>query len=123
MPKYSVKYAFNGNGNIFIEAKNEEEAREKFFEGDYPEGEEWGEEYEIVDIAKLSQKFYFTFGQSHSHLIKGFTYDKDLVVEIEAESKSEARNIMFRFFRDKWAFLYDELPDMSLFPRGIKKLN
>lgn len=66
--------------------------------------------------------FYFTFGQAHAHAVGGFTYDKDVIVEIEAEGKGEARKIMSDAFGDKWAFQYDELPDMSFFPRGLKKL-
>lgn len=65
------------------------------------------------------KKRYFTFGQSHTHSIGGFTYDKDVVVEIEAENP---REVMVKTFGQTWAFEYDELPDMSLFPRGVKKL-
>ena len=62
---------------------------------------------------------YFTFGQSHLHSVHGFTYDKDIVVEITAENP---RNEMFKLFGRKWASEYDNKPDMSFFPRGIKKI-
>lgn len=37
-------------------------------------------------------KFYFTFGQNHAHSVEGKTFDKDCVVEIEAESSGKARD-------------------------------
>ena len=66
--------------------------------------------------------FYFTFGQIHVHSVDGFTYDKNVVVEIEAEDEGKARLIMADYFGLKWAFCYLEKPDMNYFPRGIKKL-
>lgn len=60
---------------------------------------------------------YFTFGQCHVHVIGGFTYDKDIVLEITAP---EPRTIMFNTFGNKWAMEYDSPPTMCLFPRGIK---
>ena len=68
------------------------------------------------------KKYYFTFGQSHAHAYSGRTYDKDCVIEIEAESRDEARNRMFDAFDPKWSMQYEALPDMSYFPRGIVKL-
>ena len=62
---------------------------------------------------------YFTFGQDHVHSVDGFTYDKDIVVMIENENPREK---MFELFKDKWAFEYSERPDISFFPRGIKKI-
>jgi hypothetical protein len=64
-------------------------------------------------------KYYFTFGQGHAHAYGGRTYDKDCVVEIEAESYDAARERMFEAFGPKWSMQYDKLPDMSYFPRGI----
>lgn len=66
--------------------------------------------------------YYFTFGQAHAHAVGGFTYDKDVVVVIEAEDEGKARKIMSDAFGLKWAFCYRELPDMRLFPRGLKRL-
>ena len=68
------------------------------------------------------RKFYFTFGQSHAHAHGGNTYDKDCVVEIEAENSGCARELMFEAFGAKWSMQYDEMPDMSFFPRGIMHL-
>lgn len=63
---------------------------------------------------------YFTFGQSHTHRVAGYTFDKDVVVKITGR---EPRDVMFEQFGPKWAFEYTELPDMKLFPRGIVDLN
>ena len=68
---------------------------------------------------KKQRTAWFTFGQSHVHSIGGFTYDKDIVVEITAENPREE---MFRVFGDKWAMQYDSKPNMSFYPRGIKKI-
>lgn len=59
---------------------------------------------------------YFTFGQSHRHVIGGEVFDKDCVVKIEGE---DAREKMFKLFDSKWSMQYEEKPDMSLFPRGV----
>lgn len=65
------------------------------------------------------KKAWFTFGQTHAHSVNGITFDKDCVVEIEAE---EPRDKMFDTFGVKWAMQYDQPPDMRHFPRGIIKL-
>lgn len=62
---------------------------------------------------------YFTFGQNHAHAVNGFTYDKDVVVKITA---ADPRGVMVAVFGRKWAFEYDEPPDMKHYPRGIKEL-
>ena len=67
-------------------------------------------------------KYYFTFGQSHAHSVGGFTYDKDVVVEIEAVGSNTARQIMFDTFGRTWSMQYDKCPDLSYFPRGVKVL-
>ena len=67
-------------------------------------------------------KHYFTFGQAHVHRVNGKTFDKDCVIEIEAESCVAARQIMVDNFGQKWASQYKELPDMSYYPLGIKTL-
>lgn len=65
------------------------------------------------------KKAYFTFGQTHVHSVNGITFDKDCVVEIEAE---DPRAKMLETFGPKWGFEYDEPPDLRHFPRGIIKL-
>lgn len=66
---------------------------------------------------------YFTFGQNHAHSVRGFTYDKDVVVKITAD---DPRQVMFDTFGRQWAMQYSEheiTPDfMQYFPRGIKEL-
>lgn len=65
---------------------------------------------------------YFTFGQSHVHYVNGKKFDKDCVVEIEAENEEKARVKMFDFFGSKWFTSYKSKPDMHFFPRGIIKI-
>jgi hypothetical protein len=62
---------------------------------------------------------YFTFGQNHAHGVAGFTYDKDIVVQIVSP---DPRASMFEIFGNKWASQYDKVPDMSYYSRGIKIL-
>ena len=65
-------------------------------------------------------KFYFTFGQNHTHRCNGVTLDCDGVVEIKAENGKQARQIMFDTFGRKWAFQYtEETMEMDYFPRGV----
>lgn len=59
---------------------------------------------------------YFTFGQAHIHKVDSIIYDKDCVLKIVA---NEPRDVMFESFGPKWAFEYDEPPDIKYFPRGI----
>ena len=49
MPNYKISYSFDGNGEVLVEAKDEEEAKDKFFSGEteFESENEWGESYEI----------------------------------------------------------------------------
>lgn len=48
--KYTIQYYFDGNGTVEIEANTEEEAREMFFEGNFTQENEWGENFNIASI-------------------------------------------------------------------------
>lgn len=51
MKTYVISYFFDGNGEVKIKANSEEEAKEKFFEGNFRDEEEWwGENRNIADI-------------------------------------------------------------------------
>ena len=52
--KFKINYTFDGEGETIVEAKNEEEAKDKFFNGDYAEEKEReeGTNYEIEKINK-----------------------------------------------------------------------
>lgn len=69
------------------------------------------------------REFWFTFGQDHRHEVEGKVFDKDCVATVRAADMGEARDTMFRHFGDKWAFSYQNPPDMSYFPRGFIDLN
>ena len=68
-------------------------------------------------------QYYVSFGQNHAHAIGGFTYDKDVIGIIEAESSSEAHRFAMEMFEGKFGTLYQACPDMSFFPRGTHKIN
>lgn len=51
-------------------------------------------------------KFYFTFGANH--LNKDLMSLGNCYVEVEAETESEAREMMFKARGGKWAFCYLE---------------
>lgn len=70
------------------------------------------------------KKYYFTFGQIHTHSYNGKTLDKDCVVEISADSSNEAREKMFGLFGQKWGLQYDSLEKLHLefYPKGITKI-
>lgn len=70
-------------------------------------------------------KFYFTFGQNHSHVVNGEFFDKDCVAEVEADTHAEARQIAFDAFGPKFCTSYDEsvLADIiKFYPRGVIRL-
>lgn len=67
--------------------------------------------------------YYFSFGQKHVHSVNGFTWDKDVICVIKADSEIIARNIMFDHFGENWGMCYYEKPTMNYFPRGLKSLN
>lgn len=63
---------------------------------------------------------WFTFGQSHIHRVNGKTFDADCVVKISA---LDPRQEMCRHFGNKWAFEYEQEPDIERFyPRGVIEL-
>ena len=62
---------------------------------------------------------YFTFGFDHVHEVAGERFDKDVVVRITAP---DPRAVMFETFGVRWAFQYDEQPDLKWYPRGVKEL-
>lgn len=54
--KYLVRYFFDGEGEVEIKAKNEEEAKRKFYNGEYIEGteDEYGNNY-TIDSLKIRE--------------------------------------------------------------------
>ena len=51
MPKYIIRYFFDGTGEVSVEAENEKEARAQFFQGDFENENEWGDSYNIDRVA------------------------------------------------------------------------
>jgi len=52
MPKYIIKYYFDGYGEEEVEAKNKKEVEEMFFDGGLDMENEWGENYNIETIER-----------------------------------------------------------------------
>ena len=77
---------------------------------------EWIVDHRADNLRPPVQTSYFSFGQVHVHSINGKTFDKDCIVKITAE---DPRAVMFKTFGPRWAFEYDEIPNMEYFPRGI----
>ena len=67
--------------------------------------------------------FYVTFGDIHAHHLNGYTFDHNSVGTILAEDYSQARKLCFEAFGPKFAFLQEEEPDMSYYPRGFHPLD
>jgi hypothetical protein len=48
--QYRVNYKYDGYASAIVEAKNEEQARERFFEGEFEEVQDNSENYEIQEV-------------------------------------------------------------------------
>ena len=64
-----------------------------------------------------------TFGQSHSHWVKGIRFDADCVAAIPCKDEAEGRKKAFHLFDHLWCFSYveeefDASDLISYFPRG-----
>jgi hypothetical protein len=67
------------------------------------------------------QEFFFTCGQSHVHQIGGGkVWDKDSVLQVNAENEDLARKKVFDMFGPKWSMSYTkETISMEYYPKGI----
>lgn len=68
-------------------------------------------------------KIYITFGQVHTHRVNNQTFDCDCVAVIHCNDHGHGREIAFEHFGPKFAFSYDDPPNMYYFPRGIMNVN
>ncbi len=53
-------------------------------------------------------RFIITFGQTHTHRVNNYTFDKDSVAIIKAETHEKAREITFELFNDVFHNCYPE---------------
>ena len=53
MPVFKVYYDFDGSGEVEIEAKNEQEAKDKFYEGEFENEQEFGQNYIFNQAQKV----------------------------------------------------------------------
>lgn len=67
--------------------------------------------------------FYFSCGQQHRHVIDAtHVWDKNSLLQVQAEDEDTARDFVFKKFGDKWCFSYHEedfLNIIEYFPGGI----
>lgn len=50
---FKIYYSFDGQGYLNIEAKTQKEAEQRFKDGDWElHDNEWGDNYEIIEIAE-----------------------------------------------------------------------
>ena len=68
-------------------------------------------------------KIYVTFGQIHKHEIHGKIFDRDCVAVVYGDDFDNCYDIVRNAFGKKYAFTYDEPPDMKFYPRGFINLN
>ena len=56
--RYKITYYFDGKGEIEFLAKDEENAREKFYDGDWDGNKEteWGDTYNIDEVEELKSR-------------------------------------------------------------------
>jgi len=52
MPKYLIQYYFDGQGEVEVEAKSKKDAKDMFFDGEWENEKEWGENYNVEEISK-----------------------------------------------------------------------
>lgn len=57
MKTFKVYYSFNGQGECFITAKDQKEAEQMFYDGDYSvlTEKESGSEYEIMNVEPIKK--------------------------------------------------------------------
>lgn len=76
------------------------------------------------------QRYYFTFGSKHvlprtelfkGHELQGWSLGNHYV-KIEAKDQSEARQVMFGIFGDKWSSCYTEETFQQMIKYNLKEL-
>ena len=67
------------------------------------------------------QEFFFTCGQSHVHQLgSDKVWDKDSVLQVNAENEDLAREKVFEMFGPKWSMSYTKQTiSMEYYPKGI----
>ena len=74
MKKYKIKYTFEGNGEVEVMAENEEEARKKFFEGEFDNEEEWAESYEMDKVEEMNASYCEVCGSIKNNFLSIYFY-------------------------------------------------
>lgn len=76
---------------------------------------------QFIHKLKKMEKFFFTCGQSHVHQLSGGkVWDKDSVLQVNAENETAARDRVVRLFGLKWSMSYtEEEISMEYYQNGI----
>ena len=74
------------------------------------------------------ENFIITFGQQHTHRINNYTFDKDCVAVIRAETLQEAHDIAMDIFDEQFHRCSQELDfdlkgSIQWYPRGKYNVN
>ena len=56
MKTYKIQYNFEGTGSCIVKAESEEKARELFYEGEYKDDNECGENYNIDFVKDIESE-------------------------------------------------------------------
>lgn len=73
----------------------------------------------------MSMKHYFSCGQQHTHIVptkKRVVWDKDGLIEVEAETPERAERFVYSVFGHRWSNQYPESELTEIlphFPNGI----
>lgn len=68
--------------------------------------------------------YYISFGSDHAHRVDGFTYDRNVLMGIKAETEGDARVVAFALFGPKFCTSYDEnRVTLKNYPNGVRFLN
>lgn len=82
---------------------------------------------ELINKNKEASKMniYISFGGGHTHTINGTLFDHNCLALVKCDSHTQAREIAFEAFGNKFFTSYDKLPEGAdvYFPRGVFVLN
>ena len=73
-------------------------------------------------------RFIITFGQTHTHRVNNYTFDKDSVAIIKAETHKKAHDLAMEIFNKEFHNCYpeeafDNGDNIKYFPRGKIEAN
>ena len=73
-------------------------------------------------MSNKKKKFYISFGQAHAHRMFGKTLDKDCILVLQEKDVRDAQIRAMKLFGREFSMVYERLPEMKYFPRGLIKI-